>query len=467
MDHVSTVEPNLQRMDIIREAFLYQGRFNKTTMVFKIDFDVTEDKSFSYLMKDIATIAKTGVRVVIACGCTQYIDSVLLDHNIVSQYCLNDRITSKEALPYVEMAAFHVATRFITALSASRVDAVIGNFVRARGRGIVNGIDMQHTGSVEKIFSTSLAKTVELGMIPVLPCIGWSPIGRPYNVPSNEIAVAAATALNAIKLFIVNRGTPLKTANLEVPSEIEQTKDGRIIRLTLHEAQDLFKLNHGSSGSSQCSENSITGTNSSTPFSTPLNKTLDILDLAIAASDAGVERVHIIDGCEEGSILRELYSNLGAGTMLYCDDYESIRSIKNSDIPDILHIMEPLIEQDILIRRSADDVQNKKDDYVVFVIDSFIHACAALHNWGELQGEIAAIAVEKAYSDMGLGRRLVHYLIDKARKNGLKRVFVLTTKTHDWFELLGFQESPVSSLPTRKREIYNHKRKSKIYALDL
>ncbi|GMO56061.1 MAG: amino-acid N-acetyltransferase [Termitinemataceae bacterium] len=448
MDHVSTVEPKLERMDIIREAFLYQGRFEHTTMVFKIDFEVTLDKSFSYLMKDIAALAKMGIRVAIVCGCTAYINSILLEHNIVSQYYGSDRITSDDEMQYVSMAAFNVATRFITALSGSRVDAVIGNFVRARGRGIVCGIDMHNTGSVDKIFSTSLRKALDLGMVPILPCIGWSPIGRPYNVPSNEIAVELASALGAIKLFIVNCGALLQTTHIDVPDEIEQTKDGRIIRLTLSEAQNLVKV--------QKTKSAERG-----------KKAVEILELAIGASQAGVERVHIINGCDEGSVLRELYSNLGAGTMLYADEYESIRSIRNSDIPDILHIMEPLVEQDILIARTAEDIQKKKDDYVVFVIDSSVHACAALHDWGEGQAEIAALAAEKAYSDMGLGRRLVRFLIEKAGKNGLKRVFVLTTKTHDWFELLGFKEVSVTSLPTAKRNVYNQKRKSKVYALDL
>jgi amino-acid N-acetyltransferase len=437
------------RMDIIREAFLYQSRFDRATMVFKIDFDITEDRGFPYLMKDIAMLAKMGIRIVIVPGSTEYIDRVLLEHKIVSKYNGKDRITTEDAIPLVEMAAFHVATRYITALSASRVDAVIGNFVRARGRGVVNGIDMDHTGTVDKIFSTGLKRIVELGMVPVLPCIGWSPVGRPYNVPSDEIAISAACALGATKLFIVSRGNPLQKKSIVVPQNIEQTKEGRIIRINLHECENLLELN---------SEIRSTGES---------KKCMSILNLALSASRLGVERVHIIDGCEEGAVLRELYSNLGSGTMLYADEYESIRVIRNSDIPDMLHIMEPLVEQDILVRRSAEDVQKKKDDYVVFVIDGSVHACAALHDWGEGQGEIAALAAEKAYSDMGLGRRLVYFLIEKARKQGLTRVFVLTTKTQDWFELLGFREAEVSSLPAQRRENYNKQRMSKVFALDL
>jgi amino-acid N-acetyltransferase len=68
---------------------------------------------------------------------------------------------------------------------------------------------------------------------------------------------------------------------------------------------------------------------------------------------------------------------------------------------------------------------------------------------------------------MGLGRRVVRCLIDRAKKQGLSRVFVLTTQAQDWFEFLGFREDSVESLPKRKRKDYDHGRKSKVFALDL
>jgi amino-acid N-acetyltransferase len=197
------------------------------------------------------------------------------------------------------------------------------------------------------------------------------------------------------------------------------------------------------------------------------DKPLRDLRLALRASAAGVERVHLIDGRQSGVILRELFSNLGAGTMIYADEYESIRPLKSADIPDILRLMEPLMRQGILLRRGTADIQEKKEDYAVFVIDGSVHACGALHDWGEYQGEIAALATDSAYADLGLGRRLVRYFIERAVKQGLKRVFALTIRTQDWFESLGFTERSVDSLPERKRLSYDRSRKSKVFALDL
>jgi amino-acid N-acetyltransferase len=283
-------------------------------------------------------------------------------------------------------------------------------------------------------------------MIPIIPCIGWSPAGKPYNVPSDEIALAAASALGAVKLFIVSAHGGLRKENYRVNGSVSVGENGRIVRLTPQEAETLLAENQGGAEAS---------------------KPLSELRLALKASKAGIERVHIIDGRESGAVLRELFSNLGAGTMIYQDEYESIRQLKTQDIPDVLRIMEPLMLQGVLIRRNSEDIQEKKNDYAVFEIDGSVHACGALHEWGEAQGEIAAIATESAYADMGLGRRVVRYLKEKALKQGLCRVFVLTTRTHDWFESLGFRECPVESLPLNRRKKYDQSRKSKVFALEL
>jgi len=444
----------LSQVELIRETFHYQSRFEGSTMVFKIDFPVTEDPGFPYLMKDLALLAQTGFKIVIVPGAKESIDAVLKQHDIVCAYSAagNERepvrITTAQTLPFVEMAAFHAATRFMTFLSASRVDAVIGNFVRARGLGIMDGLDMEHTGTVDKIFTDSISRVLNLGMVPILPCIGWSPAGKPYNVSSDEITLAVSAALGAIKLFIVSVHGGLRRENFPIPGDIEVRENGSVVRLTPQEADAVVAA--------------FTARNTGV-----MPAALRELKLALRASRAGVDRVHIIDGREEGAVLKELFSNLGAGTMIYADAYESIRPFRNGDLPDILRLMEPLMQTGILIRRTAEQIQEKKDDYVVFEIDGSVHACAALYDWGEGQGEIAAVATDPLFTGMNLGRRIVSYLVEKARKNRMNRVFVLTTQTQDWFESLGFREAPVESLPERKRQAYDQSRKSKVFALEL
>jgi amino-acid N-acetyltransferase len=454
---------NLSQVELIREAFRYQSRFEGSTMVFKIDYPVTEDPGFPYLMKDLALLAQTGFKIVIVPGAKEAIDAVLKQYGIVSAYAATPgtaadmrepvRITAAQALPFVEMAAFHVATRFMTFLSGSRVDAVVGNFVRARGLGIVDGVDMEHTGTVDKIFADSISRVLNLGMVPILPCIGWSPAGKPYNVPSDEIALAVSAALGAVKLFIVSVHGGLRQGLFPLPEQIETRDDGRVVRLTPQEAQAIVAA--------------FTAQNTEGGTAAPMPQVLKELRLALQASRAGVDRVHMIDGREEGAVLKELFSNLGAGTMIYADKYESIRPLHSRDLPDILRLMEPLMQTGILIRRTAEQIQEKKDDYVVFEVDGSVHACGALHDWGEGQGEIAAVATDPLYTGMNLGRRIVSCLIEKARKARMSRVFVLTTQTQNWFESLGLHEAPFDSLPERKRQTYDQSRKSKAFALEL
>ena len=138
-------------------------------MVFKIDFPVTEHPLFTSMVKDLALLSQIGFRVVIVPGAKEWIDSVLGEYGISTIYKDSMRVTSAKAIPFVQMAAFHSATRFITAFSGSRVDAVIGNFVRARGMGVIDGVDMEHTGAVDKFYVDSLSRVIDLGMIPYSP----------------------------------------------------------------------------------------------------------------------------------------------------------------------------------------------------------------------------------------------------------------------------------------------------------
>jgi amino-acid N-acetyltransferase len=440
----------ISQVELIREVFHYQTRFEGSTLVFKIDCPVTEDPGFPGLVKDLALLAKTGFKVIIVPGAKENIDAVLRQYNIESKYTSIDnfpvRITTKQTIPFVEMAAFDVASKFMTFLTASKVEAIIGNFVRARGLGVQNGVDTEHAGLVDKIFKDSLERVLNLGMVPILPCIGWSPSGKPYNVPSVEIALAVSSALKAEKLFFlsVHDRPQVKNLNME---DLETRPDGSLLRLTPQQAEKLIASN----------------SNSSSVPSTFLRE----LHLALSASRTGVNRVHLLDAREEGAVLKELFSNLGVGTMVYNDEYDSIRAFHSRDLPDILRMMEPLMQKGVLIRRNPEQIQEKKADYSVLEIDGSVRACGALHDWGESQCEIAAVATDPDYKDMGLGRKIVGYLVEKARKSKMKRVFVLTTQSQDWFEALGFKETQVETLPEQKRKTYDQIRKSKVFGLVL
>jgi amino-acid N-acetyltransferase len=433
-----------EQVDLIREVFYYQNRFDGKTIVLKIDYPILNAPHFPQLLKDLAMLRATGIEIVLIPGAGEWIDQVLKEYDIESEYVDGVRIATQESIPFIRMAAFDVANRLMTLLTAFQANAVIGNFTRARGIGVVDGVDFQNSGRVEKILKEPLQQILDQGMIPIFPCIGWNAAGKPYNLSSDDIALAVAEALQAEKLFFVTDSDGFMETRFKLPSGLVKNSDGRVARLSLEEAQEVLNLNAGNPDTD-----------------------LKYLELALAACRKGTERAHVVDGRMEGAILREIFSNLGVGTMVYGNDYESIRPMKADDIGDVLRLMQPLMNEGILIKRSEDDLMARQGDFVVYSIDDVVHACGSLHDYGEGQGEIAAIATNPVYGHLSMGRKIVFYLIEKAAKLGMTRVFALTTRTVDWFEQLGFVEADLESLPARKRDTYNHARKSRIFALEL
>jgi amino-acid N-acetyltransferase len=129
--------------------------------------------------------------------------------------------------------------------------------------------------------------------------------------------------------------------------------------------------------------------------------------------------------------------------------------------------MKPFVEQGILIPRTEEILSETYQDYIVFEIDDAIHACAAIHTYPDGIGEIAAVAVDEQYTHLGVGPKLIGYLLEKARNLGLKHVFVLTVATADWFLKLGFEEADLTVLPEKKRAVYDLKRRSRILVKEL
>ena len=178
-----------EQVDLIREVFYYQNRFDGKTIVLKIDYPILNASHFPQLLKDMAMLSATGIEIILIPGAREWIDAVLKEYDIESEYVDGVRIATQDSIPFIRMAAFDVANRLMTLLTAFQANAVIGNFVRARGIGVVDGVDFQNSGRVEKILKEPLQQILDQGMIPIFPCIGWNAAGKPYNLSSDDIAV--------------------------------------------------------------------------------------------------------------------------------------------------------------------------------------------------------------------------------------------------------------------------------------
>ena len=435
---ISELNQGQLQVQTIREVFHYLHQFKGKCFVIKIDCDIIDNPQFPLLIRDVVKLREAGIRIVLVPGAKERIDEVLSDYGIKYEWIDGMRVTGPDAITFVEMAAFDVANRIMTSLSAYECPAVIGNWVRARGVGVVDGTDYQHTGYAERILTKELLKILDDGFIPILPCVGWSSIGRPYNLLSDDLAVVTASRLGADKLFFMTSRPAFMAADYKLPSGAVVATTGRISNLSLLDVQQFFRDNGH-------------------------KPDLALLDKARRACEAGVSRVHILDGCSDGVLLREIFSNLGSGTMVYSNQYSGIRSMRYDEVGEVLRVMKPFVDKNILLPRTEAMIEESLNDYIVFEIDGAVRASCALHIYPEGVGEIAAVAVDSSYSHLGVGPKMIEFLCERAKKMGLKKVFVLTTKTADWFLGMGFEEGVVSDLPEKKKTAYNYSRNSRIF----
>jgi len=434
-----------EQVEIIRQAFGYINQFKNNTFILKIDSTLIAHPFFPILIRDIVLLHRMGIRIVLVPGARTRIDDILSMYNIRCKTYKGVRISSPEAIPFIKMAAFDVSNKIMTMLAENGTNAVIGNWVRARSIGVRDGIDFKSSGMVEKIQTGILHRILEDGLIPIFPNIGWNAKGKPYNLSSSELAYTLSVELNASKLFFLTDTPGIIGDGFRAPEGTYITRNGVVSQLNMIQAGIFLDLNTKDT----------------------YNEQLELVSLAYRACKNGVQRVHIIDGRVEGMILKEIFSNRGFGTMIYANQHENIRPMVHSDIPAVLGIMEPVIDEGQLVARSSSELEERLEDYIVYEVDGTIHGCSALHVYPKKQGEIAAVVVDRTYANLGIGKKMISYLIEKATQLGLKSVFVLTTQTSDWFSQLGFSEASISDLPAQRREQYNKKRKSLILLLTL
>jgi amino-acid N-acetyltransferase len=427
-----------EQVETIRQAFGYINRFKNQTFVIKIESSLIENPVFPVLIKDITILHNVGIRIVLVPGAKTRIDEVLSNYGIKCKTVDNVRISQPEAIPFIKMAAFDVSNRIMTMLAENNANAVIGNWVKARAIGVKGGINFESSGLVEKLQTDIIQNVLEEGLIPIFPNIGWNAQGKPYNISSNELAFTIACELKAAKLFFITDFGGLSANDFTPPDNAYVSSEGFISQLTIDETKKIIQANR---------KTSKVGS-------------LEYASLAYHACKNGVQRVHIIDGRTDGMMLKEIFSNRGFGTMIYANQFENIRPMVYADIPEVLALMEPSIKEEILVPRTEDDLEKQLPDYVVYEVDGTIHGCGALHLYGKDQAEIAGIAVDTSYSNLGIGKKIVLYNIEKATKLRLKNVFILTTQSADWFLQIGFSKDDVNALPIEKQRTYNTKRKS-------
>lgn len=438
----------------IRSVIRYIRRFKNAVIVIYLDDEVIDSPLFSSHIRDISLIHEAGLNVLLVPGAHRRIDQVLNTANIEWHMTNGCRITGDDAMPLIKTAAFDISNTVMTSLAGEHITAVIGNWVRARGKGVINGIDYGTSGEIDKLDIDTIRTVLGNGFIPIFPCIGWSIAGKPYNISSMQLAEQIAVHLQADKLFYIVPHAEITAENFIIPENIGVSPEGCIPALNLDELKQLLSVNSFQDKNNKGEDSEK-------------DKILSLLELSQIACSNGVNRSHILNGSLDGSLPCEIFSDLGSGTMVYMNNYGGIRNMKQEDIPGVLRLIRPFVKKGILLPRTDKQLLSQLDDFIVYELDGGIRACAALHVYNGNQAEIASVAVDESCMHIGIGPKIIMFLIDRAKNRKIGNVFVLTTQTADWFEKLGFKPADISTLPEKRKELWSPNRNSKVFRMQL
>jgi amino-acid N-acetyltransferase len=414
------------------------------TFVIMIPGDCIDQQNFPDIICDIATLHSLGIRLAIVHGARIQIDRELLGENIHSQFHEGSRITERSHLKPVLRAVgatrFHLEALFSSGLpdspmSGAKIKIRSGNFITAKPQGVIDGIDHQMTGKVRSVDSEAILEIVDKGGLPLLSPLGYSVTGEVFNLSFADVGINVAASIKADKILIFNDDGP-----------VQDKKDSLYRQLTVEQCETFLRQQQD-----HATANSY--------FS---------LRACLAACKRGVPRAHIISSMEDGTLLKELFTRDGNGTMVYSDHYGSIRPAETDDVVGIMNLISPLEKKGILVKRSRELLENEICYFTVMEKDNMIIGCAALYPIPDAEaGELACVAVLKEYQKDGRAKKLLDHLEKKAKQNGMKRIYALTTRTAHWFLEHGFRETGLEKMPASRKRLYNYQRNSKIFVKSL
>jgi len=423
----------------IRLAAPYIHAFRGRTFVIAFGGEVVADDTFLGIIHDLNLLHSLGVHIVVIHGSRPQIEAILAQQDIESRYAFGLRITDAETMDCVLEASGQVRSRIEALLSlgianspmaGARIRVSSGNFITAKPMGVRDGIDMLLTGEVRRVDTDAIQQRLDDGDIVLISPLGYSPTGEIFNLALEEVATQVAVRLAAHKLVFLMETEGVRNGRRQLLTELS-TKDAEAV---LAAGRKLpADVRH-------------------------------YLPCAIRACDNGVKRAHLISRHLDGALLLEMFTRDGVGTMVAATPLAHLRNATIDDVGGIIAIIEPLEEQGILVRRSRERLETEIERFVVAEHDGVVIGCAALYAFPEEKvGELAALAVHPDFRREGYGEALMSEVEARARRLKLTELFVLTTRTSQWFLERGFRNAVIGDLPKMKQALYNYQRKSQVY----
>ncbi|MDG6774055.1 amino-acid N-acetyltransferase [Thiomicrorhabdus sp. ZW0627] len=426
-------QSDLDFINSLRQSSRYiEQHRGKTCVIYLPGELLLTESSRKQLSQDVGLLHNLGLKIVLVMGATEQIDQAFETANIKWQSHQQFRITTTEMLPIFQQTIGTVRSQLEASFSQancmqpSPLTITSGNWVIAQPKGVIDGVDFQHTGNLRKINHQAISANLEAGQIALLTPLAYSLTGELFNLNTLEQACEVASAIQADKLMIFTteaeiQDLPKQLSIPELDAALKQSSSSEQVRLL-----------------------------------TQIRKT-----------SQNVKRIHLMDKHDPSTILIELFTRDGSGTLIFSDRYHQVRQANIDDVGGILDLIAPLEQQGVLVKRSRELLELEIDNFMVIERDQLIIGCAALYQHEEEYAELACLAVNPHYQGQELGSELLNAIEAKAKSISVKSLFLLTTHTHHWFIEHGFEIGKVEDLPEKKQTLYNFQRNSKVLVKQL
>jgi len=284
----------LDKAKILVEALHYIKKFYGKTLIIKYGGSAMKNpklkKSF---VEDIVFMNLVGIKSIIIHGGGFEINKMLQKLDIKPKFFNGFRITDKETMEIVEMVlAGKINKSIVNDIQTQGIDAIgicgkDGNLLDTEKK-IVDGKDLGYVGEVVNVNVKFLKGIIMNSIIPIIAPIGKDTLGNTYNINADDVALAISKALHAEKLIYLT----------DVLGVLRDVKDetSLITEMEVNEALNYIKKGIITDGM------------------------IPKVKSSIEAINSGVKAVHIIDGRIEHSLLLEVFTPHGVGTMFKKSD---------------------------------------------------------------------------------------------------------------------------------------------------
>jgi acetylglutamate kinase len=292
-----TVSP-FEQARILAEALPYMQRYDEAVMVIKYGgHAMGEHAAARDFARDVVLLEQTAINPVVVHGGGPQIEAMLRKAGVQSQFAAGLRITDEKTLEIVEMVlAGSINKQMVGYINEAGGKAIglcgkDGNMVIARkltrtvvdpDSNIERVIDLGFVGEPDKVDVTVLTQILGRELIPVLAPVAAAANGGTFNVNADTFAGAIAGALKAKRLLLLT----------DVPGVLDKSKS-LIKQLSADDARRLI------------ADGTISG------------GMIPKVETCIEALERGVEAVVILNGKVPHAVLLELFTELGAGTLIH------------------------------------------------------------------------------------------------------------------------------------------------------